>query len=197
MESSINTPIYNVPTLGIVGANGSLSLEEAKKMKKKMGMEMPDEEIPEEEPMDDEEDLDAETGDGEVVDPASEKDDPEAEEDIEAETPPEEDEEEVEPGMEESPLMRMKKKMSKMKKKMAADADDCKKKFGKAPAKKKEDKKKDVKKEDVAWWNSLQNMLKQPENVKGSGFGFRHNEDALYPEIDINTGLIKKPEATE
>lgn len=150
-------------TLGVIGSNDSVYEETKKKnVKKKM---LGDEEVPSDE-MEDEEDeedveddvaeddveadadADAETGDGEVVDPASEKDDPKL-----------------------AFMKKMKKGMKKMKKE-AVSVIGSKEEFMEAMKKKALDKK-SVSKEDFfgkkkdekcsceqdEWWNSVKSML--------------------------------------
>lgn len=154
-------------------------LEAKKKMKKKM---LGDEEIEAdvEEP---EEEEDAETGDGEVVEPTAPKD--KVPVDDEEEAPEEEDDEEV-PSDEDPLLVSMKKKMkkmkSKMKKKMSADT-----------------KKENIAasstvaeiNSDDAWLKSVRSMLGSYD-PRNDGLTDYTNEDALLPVIDINTGLVVK-----
>lgn len=152
-------------------------LLEAKKkaMKKKMDFGGDDEEG-DEEGDEEEDDNDAETGDGEVVDASSDKDEPEEDGSDEAQDGEDED-------MNNSPaLMRMKKKMGKMKKKMSADT----KKKPKSEATEQSE-------QDDAWWQSVHDMMGKPKDRNFDGLnyvdGIQH-EDSLLPHIDPNTGMI-------
>lgn len=166
-------------TVGIQSQSGFASfaelLEAKKKMKKKMfgDEEIPDEEdeeeveVPEEGDEEEVEDDDAETGDGEVVEPSAPKD------------------KEMEPeGGKAAFLARMKKKM---KKKMAAEGTQAEPIADDAPA---------AEGTEDAWFQSIKSMITF-QDPRNDGLTDYTNEDALMPFIDPNTGFARKPVAGE
>lgn len=154
-------------TLGISTPKGFLvtdqPLEEGKKKKKHMDLE-DDEDVEEEE---DEIDVekDAETGDGEVVEPSSKKDLPTEEEPVEDEEEEDDDEEDE------------RKLLSKA---MVAPSPTMMKKKGM---------KKKMKKENQEWLASFNKMLSFQKTKNWDGF----SEDALLPLTDMNGQELIEP----
>lgn len=190
-----------LPTVGGIVTNSGLSasqtladlIDEAKKKKKMLSDEVP---VEDEESEDED---DAETGDGEVVEPKSEKDVPvedDEEEDDEEEEVPEDDEEEVPEDKEKlTPMMmkkKMKKKMEKMKAKMKKEwnIDEGKK------DKKEEKKEKCTKmmtKEDLEIADSLRKMFKVETSNKKHWDGIPFGEETLLPPSAEDVAQFQAP----
>lgn len=162
---SIPLGLSSPKSLGLIGSN--VDLEEAKKMKKKMMDEVPDdeemaddsdEEKEDDDDMEDSDDSsedsdDGETGDGEVVDASSEKDDPEKQTDAAF----------------------MKKCM-----KGKTSCSKCKKKMSKCMCKK-------MKKEERDWWASIENQL---NGVQKYTDGVGTPEIKNWDGISVNPGDV-------
>lgn len=161
---SFTLGLSNPQSLGIVGSQGLMDLEEAKKQAKKKKMDA-DIEMDDEISDEDDDDMEIEKigiKGKKLVGPEEEEE--EEEEDGEEE----EEEEEIDTDITKRPIF-MKKK--------------CKKAMKKAM-------KKGMKKEDQEWWNSINNMLLANPDTDKCWDGFsRIKEDALLPPVDSNQGL--------